>query len=264
MGMVSWMAYDSRTGTTWILQRGDKAEPVIAVSKDGRVLHAFGRGLFKIPHSIRLGPNGNIWTVDAGNSRIIEFAPDGAQLFHFDVVDEDPTANGGFSGATDIAFASGGRILISDGYVDAHILEYTVGGKKLRAWGSAGSGAGEFHLPHCVVVDEKNDVLYVADRENGRIEKFDLNGKYLGAIAGLGRVYSLQLGTKGTLWASMSQLNQPPGSPGWIVELDRTTGEILGHISVRDAPGLHCLEMHGDEQPMTDIGSTLVLFRPHQ
>lgn len=261
MGMVSWMAYDPKTGTTWILQRGDKAEPVIAVNKEGRVLHSFGKGLFKIPHSIRLGPHWNVWTVDAGNSRIIEFAPDGDELLHFDVDDQEQTANGGFSGATDIAFASGGRIFISDGYIHARILGYRADGKKLREWGGAGSRPGEFHLPHCVVVDEKNDVLYVADRENGRIERFDLNGKYLGAIAGLGRVYSLQLGAKGTLWAAMSQFDKPPGSPGWIVELDRTTGRILGHISVPDTPGLHCLEMHGDGQPMTDIGSKVVWFK---
>lgn len=264
MGVVSWIAYDPKSGTTWMLQRGDKAEPVIAVNREGRVLHSFGRGLFKIPHSIRLDPNGNVWTVDAGNSRVIEFAPDGEELLHFDVEDQEQTANGGFSGATDLAFASGGRIFISDGYVHAHILEYTADGKKLREWGSAGSGPGELHLPHCVVVDEKNNVLYVADRENGRIEKFDFNGKYLGAIANLGRVYSLQLGAKGTLWTTMSPLNQPPGSPGWIVELDRTTGRMLGHISVPDTPGLHCLEMRGDGQPITDIGSTVVWFKPRK
>jgi sugar lactone lactonase YvrE len=261
MGIVSGLAYDPKTGTTWILQRGDTAEPVIAVNKEGRVLHSFGKGLFKIPHSIRLGPKGNVWTVDAGNSRIIEFAPEGEELLHFDVDDQEQTANGGFSGATDIAFASGDRIFISDGYVNAHILEYTADGKKLHQWGRAGSGPGEFHLPHSVVVDDENDILYVADRENGRIEKFDLDGKYLGAIAGLGRVYSLQLGTKGTLWAAMSQLDQPPGSSGWIVELDRTTGRVLGHISVPDTPALHCLEMHGEGQPMTDIGSKVVWFK---
>ena len=262
MGMVSWIAYDPRSGTTWILQRGDKAEPVIAVNKEGSVLHAFGKGLYKIPHAIGLGANGNVWTVDAGNSRIIEFAPDGLELLHFDVRDANPTANGGFSGATDIAFAPGGRIFISDGYVNAHILEYTTDGKKLGEWGRAGSGPGEFDLPHCVVVDQKGGVLYVADRENGRIEKFDLSGKHLGTIGGLGRVYSLQLGAKGILWASMSQLNQPPGSAGWIVKLDATSGRILGHISVHDTPALHCLAMHGDGQPMIDIGNKAVWFKP--
>src|SRR5579863_4162055 len=114
MGMVSWMAYDAKTGTTWMLQRGDKAPPVIAVNQEGRVLHSFGKGLFKIPHSIRLGPNGNVWTVDASNSRIIEFATDGEELLHINVDGQEQKANGDFGGVTDIGFASGGRIFISD------------------------------------------------------------------------------------------------------------------------------------------------------
>ena len=53
LGMVSWVARDSKTGATWLLQRGDKADPVIAVDKDGRTLHSFGKGLYKIPHALR-------------------------------------------------------------------------------------------------------------------------------------------------------------------------------------------------------------------
>jgi hypothetical protein len=68
-----------------------------------------------------------------------------------------------FRGATDIAFAPNGRIFICDGYANARILEYTVDGKKLREWGSAGTGPGQFHLPHSIVVDE-NNILYIADR----------------------------------------------------------------------------------------------------
>ena len=91
---------------------------------------------------------------------------------------------GAFLGTTDIAFASKGRIFISDGDANARILEYTADGKKVREWGSAGTGPGQFHLPHSIVADE-NNIVYVADRENGRIEKFDLDGKFLGEIPNL-------------------------------------------------------------------------------
>jgi hypothetical protein len=259
LGMVSWLAHDPKTGVTWLIQRGDKADPVLAVDKQGRILHSFGKGLYKIPHSIRLDPEGDIWTVDAGNSRIIKFSPAGRELLHFDVGGQPKSPESPFDGATDIAFAKG-RIFISDGYANARILEYTAEGKKVREWGSAGSGPGQFHLPHSIAVDETG-ILYVADRENGRIEKFDLDGKFLGEIANLGRIYSLRLGTHGTMWAAMASLDQPPGSPGWIVKLDRTTGNILGYISVTNAPGLHCLDLIGDGQPMTDVGNKVILFK---
>lgn len=229
------------------------------MDRQGRILHSFGKGLYKIPHSIRLDPNGYIWTVDAGDSRIIKFSPEGRELLHFDVGGQPKSLESPFDGTTDIAFAKG-RIFISDGYANARILEYTAEGKKVREWGSAGSGPGQFHLPHGIAVDE-DGILYVADRENGRIEKFDLDGKFPGEIANLGRIYSLRLGSHGTMWAAMAPLDQPPGSPGWIVKLDRTTGRILGYIPVIDTPGLHCLELVSDGQPMTDVGNKVIWFK---
>ena len=262
--MVSWLARDSKTGVTWLIQRGDKADPVIAVDKEGRVLRSFGKGLYKIPHAIRLDPEGNVWTVDAGSSTVIKFSPKGKKLLQIDVGGQPEPAisdfRGAFRGTTDVAFAPKGRIFISDGYANARILEYTADGKKVREWGSAGAGPGQFHLPHSIVADE-NNILYVADRENGRVEKFDLDGKFLGEILNLGRTYSLKLGANGTLWAGMQPLNEAPGSRGWLVKLDRKTGKILGYVPVIEKAGLHTVEDAGKGQPMTDIGNKVVWFK---
>jgi hypothetical protein len=224
LGMVSWLARDAKTGVTWLTQRGDKADPVMAVDLEGDVLHSFGKGLYKIPHTIRLDPEGNVGTVDAGSSTVIKFSPNGKRLLEIDVGGQPEPAMGPFRGAflgtTDIALAPKGRIFISDGYANARILEYTADGRKVREWGSAGAGPGQFRLPHSIVADQSN-ILYVADRENGRIEKFDLDGKFLGEIPNLGRTYSLQLGAKATLGGNasaerasrISRLGRQVGSP---------------------------------------------------
>jgi hypothetical protein len=47
----------------------------------------------------------------------------------------------------------------------------------MRDWGKPGTGPGQFDLPHSVLVDQDN-ILWVADRENGRIQKFDLDGRF--------------------------------------------------------------------------------------
>jgi DNA-binding beta-propeller fold protein YncE len=117
--MVSWLARDAKDGVTWLIQRGDKANPIIAVDKEGRVLRSFGRGLYKIPHAIRLDSEGNVWTVDAGNSTVIKFSPKGKQLLEIDVGGQPEPAISPLLGATDIAFAPKGRIFISDGYANA-------------------------------------------------------------------------------------------------------------------------------------------------
>ena len=260
LGFISWLARDATTGEIWLIQRGDKADPVIAIDKDGRVIHSFGKGLYKIPHAIRLDPDGNPWTVDAGSSTVIKFSPAGEKLLQINVGGQPEPAVSTFKGATDIAFAPKGRIFISDGYANARILEYTAEGRKVREWGSAGSGPGQFRLPHSIVADE-NNILYIADRENGRIEKFDLDGEFLGEIPGLGRIYSLKLGADGTLWAGLQPLNEPAGSPGWVVKLDPKTGKILGHVPVTEKAGLHTMEEAGNGQPMTSVGNKVVWFK---
>ena len=69
MGMVSWVAAD-RNGLIYILQRGDKADPVVVMNPDGKVVRSWGAGLFVMPHAIRIDPQGNVWTTDAASSRV--------------------------------------------------------------------------------------------------------------------------------------------------------------------------------------------------
>jgi sugar lactone lactonase YvrE len=137
-------------------------------------------------------------------------------------------------------------------------LEYSATGKKLKEWGKAGTGPGEFHAPHCIQIDESG-TIYVADRENGRIERFDLDGKYLGEISGLGRVFSVKL-ARGELWATIQAANQPLTSGGWIVELDPKTGKLLGHLEVAQLGG-HALVVTPSGEPVTTMGSGLLWFK---
>ena len=72
MGMVSWVT-SAKDGTTYLLQRGDKADPVIAVDPNGTVLRSWGKGLYVMPHAIRVDPQGNVWTADAASSHVIKY-----------------------------------------------------------------------------------------------------------------------------------------------------------------------------------------------
>jgi len=257
-GMVSWLALDSARGLIYELQRGDKADPVLVLDREGKVLRSWGKGSYKIPHSIRVDPAGNVWTVDAAASLVIKYSPAGETLMTISV-GEQPETRSAFNGTTDIAFGPNGRLFIADGYGNARVLEYSPGGKRVREWGKPGTGPGEFKLPHSIQIDE-NGVVYVADRENGRIQKFDLNGKFLGEIPGLGRTYSLKL-AGAVLWAGMQPLNEPTGAPGWVVKLDRDSGRILGHLDVADKGGLHSMEQTASGEPITVLANQLMWFR---
>src|SRR4051794_18427458 len=69
IGYPSSVAMDAK-GTIYVLQRGEKADPVLVVNRDGQILRSWGKGMYKIPHSIRIDPEGNIWTVDSSSSMV--------------------------------------------------------------------------------------------------------------------------------------------------------------------------------------------------
>jgi DNA-binding beta-propeller fold protein YncE len=167
---------------------------------------------------------------------VYKFTPDGKKLLEIEVGGQ-PSPCGGFCSVSDIAFAPNGNLFIADGYKNARILEYTPQGRKIREWGSAGTGPGQFNLPHSIQIDE-NGVIYVADRENGRIERFDLQGKYLGEWSQYGKTFGLKL-DKGAIWLS-SIPRGPNGVPGWLIKLDRKSGDILGYL---DSSGNHGMDV---------------------
>jgi DNA-binding beta-propeller fold protein YncE len=94
-----------------------------------------------------------------------------------------PDKNGvGFGGPpfhhpTDVSIGPAGEIYVSDGYSNACVHRYSPDGRLIATWGGSGIGPGEFNLPHNISCDEDGWV-YVADRENHRIQVFDGDGRY--------------------------------------------------------------------------------------
>ena len=159
------------------------------------------------------------------SSTVLKFTPEGKPLLRIEVGEQPTGRNSRFVGTTDIAFGPHGRLFISDGYGNARILEYTADGKRVNQWGTPGHGPGQFRLPHGIAID-KDGVLYVADRENGRIQKFDMKGKYLGQWPS-GRTYAVQV-EGDVVWATMQPIDLPVPSPGWMVNSTERRAKFLG------------------------------------
>lgn len=83
-----------------------------------------------------------------------------------------------FNRPTDVAVASDGSIYVSDGYRNSRVVKFSAAGKYLYAWGVKGSGPGQFDLPHGLDLDGEGNV-YVADRENSRIQIFSPSGRFI-------------------------------------------------------------------------------------
>src|SRR5262245_59763688 len=105
LGMVSWVAAD-RNGLTYLLQRGDKADPVIVVDRSGKIVRSWGKGMYTTPHAIRIDPRGNVWTTDAASSMVYKFSPEGQLLMKIEVGGQPSPCSNNFCSATALAVRS--------------------------------------------------------------------------------------------------------------------------------------------------------------
>jgi DNA-binding beta-propeller fold protein YncE len=231
---ISAVAADPQ-GNIYVIHRptAPDADPVVVLDPQGRMLRSWGRGMYRIPHGIRIDPAGNVWTVDANLSKVYKFTSQGEKLLEIDVGGiPDPNAN--FCGATDVAFSrtGNGHVFVSDGYCNGRVLEYDAMGRKVTEWGSRGDGPGQFNNAHGIAIGPDNNI-YVADRENGRLQWFDMQGKFLGQRRYGGQFYNVTFDKDGQLWASVHPKGVSLDEEFHVVKIDLATGRILGRVEGR-------------------------------
>ena len=106
---------------------------------------------------------------------------------------------------THTALSPDGDIYVADGYGNARVHKYRPDGKLLFSWGEPGTDPGEFNIVHNICCDEDGWV-YVADRENHRIQVFDGKGRFEGQWHNMHRPCGLcmtrgrNIGPRVSLW----------------------------------------------------------------
>ena len=85
---------------------------------------------------------------------------------------------------TAVAVAPDGRFFVADGYGQSWVHQYDAKGDYVRSFGGRGTEPGKMQTPHGLWLDTrgKTPVLLVADRENHRIQRFDLDGKLIDVL----------------------------------------------------------------------------------
>lgn len=174
-GAMAGIALDA-TGQIWLFNRGDL--PVQVFTAAGKLVRTWGRGHFREPHQVRVDGQGNVWLVDSGLHVVRKYTPDGKLLLALGTVAEPGEDSGHFNRPTDVAVTREGEIFVADGYGNNRIVHFDKDGRFVKTWGSLGSRRGMFSLPHSIAADSHGR-LYVADRNNARIEVFDQAGRAL-------------------------------------------------------------------------------------
>jgi streptogramin lyase len=217
--------FDPKTGQ-W-----SNVPPVMKFDASGKLVKAFGAGMLVAPHGIYVDRDGNVWVTDyqdngpvpprgaarptpigpmpgaTKGNQVWKFSPDGKVLM---VLGQAGVAGNGpnqFNAPSAVLVAPNGSIFVADGHggnTNARILKFSPDGKFIMTWGHKGSAPGEFDIPHALAMDSRGR-LFVADRNNNRIQIFDQDGKFLDAWTQFSRPSGIYIDRNDNLYVADSE-----------------------------------------------------------
>ena len=250
--------------------------PMIVFGPDGEFLSSWGEGMFVRPHGLHVGPDDSLYCSDDIDHTVKKCSPEGELLMTLGTSGQ-PSDTGvedmdyrtiqdsapPFNFPTNVALASDGSIYVSDGYGNARVHKFSPEGELLLSWGEPGSGPGQFNVPHGIAID-KQDKVYVADRENSRIQIFTSDGELLTEWTNVARpchifiddqiVFTAELGFKvGLFPGDTAPSSDPPGGRVSIFNLEGELQARWGNGDHPDAPG----DFYGPHDICTDSSGDL-------
>lgn len=233
LGQVAGIACDSRDNV-WVFHRGSRVwiqDPATAApiseavvycfdGKTGELKARWGADTFVLPHGLFIDQRDHLWLTDVGRHQVYEYKADGTLLRTFGVNRIGGNDERHFNKPTDVAVLADGSFYVSDGYINSRVVKFSADGKFQFQWGNPGTGSAQFVLPHAVTLDRTGQV-YVADRQNDRIQVFTPEGKYVREIktSAMGRPYGVRIGRDGLLYVADGgeQPKSPPNRSGLAV-----------------------------------------------
>ena len=188
-GTVTGVAVDSHERLHVCQQQ--MSPPILVFDNQGNYLSSWGTGTVIEPHTIYIGPDDILYLADRGAHLATKYSLDGQPLLEMGTrgqpsdtgCNEDEgevlRAAGPFNRPTRLFPSSTGDLYVSDGYRNCRVHRFSAEGALISSWGTSGKTApGEIRSPHSVWIDE-NDLLYVCDRLNNRIQIFSAAGEYV-------------------------------------------------------------------------------------
>jgi len=224
-GGVSGVAINSK-GHIFLLHRGPA--PLMEFDADGNFIRALGDGMFERAHGLRIDADDNIWATDVGAHVVYKLSPEGRLLMVLGVKGRagewhDFRHLRLFHEPNEAVVGAGGDIFVLQGHGkgESCVIKFDRDGNFIKTWGKKGTAPGEFDLPHSLVFDAQG-LLYIADRNNGRIQVFDADGNFIRESKHPGPPCGLFMGEDQHIWLAH-------GHSGKIMKLD-LNGKVLGEF----------------------------------
>jgi DNA-binding beta-propeller fold protein YncE len=157
--------YVADTGNARIQKFSPSGEFLLSIGSAGS-----GLGQLREPSGVAVDSEGNVYVTDSVNQQLIKFDADGG------VVAQWGGPPPGFYGPRDVAIGPQGYLYVVDqGRTRVVVMDRN--GNTITEWGKKGTGVGEFDDPTGVAVGGES--VYIADLRNGRVQVFNLEGKFI-------------------------------------------------------------------------------------
>ncbi|VDN32914.1 unnamed protein product [Cylicostephanus goldi] len=157
---------------------------ILIVTFDGKVrlLKKLGKNKFYMPHGFHIDKDNFFYTTDAGSHTVAKWRVEGDDLelvWESGVKMKPGTDDIHFCKPTAIVTNDEG-VFVTDGYCNNRIVQLDItSGKRMFEFGMSGPGYGTFNLPHDIVTSFPSNHLFVADRENGKVQEFNTRGDFV-------------------------------------------------------------------------------------
>ena len=248
---VAAVAVDSKD-RVYVFNRGE--HPMMVFDREGKFLKSWGEGQYPRAHGLHIDANDILYLTDDGGHFVRKCTTEGKVLLELGVPGQPSPYMSGlpFHRCTHTAQSPRGDIYVSDGYGNARVHKYSPDGKLLKSWGEPGTDPGQFNIVHNIATDDDGWV-YVADRENHRVQVFDGNGKYETQWNNLHRPCALcRCGGK--------QANFIIGELGPGLAVNRKVPNLGPRLSIVDSQGKRVARLGGENGPGLEAGKFLA---PH-
>src|SRR6185312_14140875 len=228
--------------------------PMVVLDRDGNFLRSWGEGVFHRAHGVHVAPDDTLWLTDDGDHTVRHCTLDGKVLLTIGIPGKPRRYMSGepFHRCTHTALSPQGDLYVSDGYGNARIHKYAPDGTLLRSWGEPGTDPGQFNIPHNICCDADGWV-YVADRENHRVQVFDGNGRFETQWVNMHRPCGLYC-------CRGRKLSFLIGELGSSIPITRQHPNIGPRLSFVDAKGKTIARLGGEAGPGLEPGKFIA---PH-
>ena len=212
-GAMPGIATD-REDNVWIFTRANP--PVQVFDTAGKFVRAWASESILIPHHIRVDHEGHIWVTDIGTHTVQKYTVGGKLLMMVGTSGKPGCDETHMNKPADMTILPTGDIFVSDGYGNRRIVHFDKTGKFVKDWGEEGTEPGQFALPHSIVSDSQQR-LYVADRENARVQVFNTDGKVLDVWDKLVTPWGLYVTNGDEIWICGSSQFRADDGGGYAV-----------------------------------------------